>query len=216
MILGKYQVTILARNQPVSFEWCHLLLLPGPFWYLVSKSFHDLLVIIHIQRLWRCITMKICKIHWKLMIFKSQYCFANISATKAPIFMKFETYIHKIVKNYQKIFRKDPCTHARTRGKNVRARVLSRRNVRAHVYASCSRICARIFTKNLLLILYYLVNISLKFHKDRSFRCGDICNTILSFKNHQFSMYFAYFHSFALPKSSKMNIFWRLMEFFGK
>ena len=33
---------------------------------------------------------------------------------KAPIFMKFETYIHKIVKNYQKIFRNDPCTHVRT------------------------------------------------------------------------------------------------------
>ena len=128
MILGKYQDTILARNQPVSFEWCHLLLLPGPFWYLVSKSFHDLLVIIHIQRLWRCITMKICKIHWKLMIFKSQNCFANISATKAPIFMKFETYIHKIVKNYQRKILKDPC------------------------------------------------------------------KTILTFKNDQFSMYFAYFH----------------------
>ena len=27
-----------------------------------------------------------------------QYCFANISATKAPIFMKFETSINKIVK----------------------------------------------------------------------------------------------------------------------
>ena len=30
-----------------------------------------------------------------------QYCFTNISATKAPIFMKFETYIYKIVKNHQ-------------------------------------------------------------------------------------------------------------------
>ena len=31
MILGKYEVTTLARKQPVSFEWCHLLPLPGPF-----------------------------------------------------------------------------------------------------------------------------------------------------------------------------------------
>ena len=42
MILGKYQVTTLARNQPVSFEWCHLLILPSPFWYLISKNVHDL------------------------------------------------------------------------------------------------------------------------------------------------------------------------------
>ena len=32
-----------------------------------------------------------------------------------------------------------------------------------------------------LVINYYLMNISLKFHKDLSFRCGDICKTILAF-----------------------------------
>ena len=42
MILGKYQITILARNQHVSSEWCHLLLLPGPFLYLISKTVRDL------------------------------------------------------------------------------------------------------------------------------------------------------------------------------
>ena len=134
------------------------------------------------------------------MIFKTQDCFANISSTIAPIFMKLQTNIHKIIKNDHKIFRKDPCTNARTRGKNVRARVLPRRNVRAHVYASCARVCARISTKNLVIILYYLIDISLKFHKDRSFRCGDICKTILTFKNHQFSMYFSYFHRNAPQK----------------
>ena len=40
--------------------------------------------------------------------------FANISATKAPIFIKFESFIHEIVKNYQMIFRKDPCTNTHT------------------------------------------------------------------------------------------------------
>ena len=126
--------------------------------------------------------MEICKIHCKLMIFKSQYCFANISATKASIFMKFETFIYKVVKNHQIIFRKDPCTDARTRDVNVRARVLSRRNTRAYTYALCARICARIFTKNHLMILYYLMNISLTFDKDLSFRCGYICKTILTHK----------------------------------
>ena len=138
------------------------------------------------------------------MIFKSQYRFANISATKDPIFMKFETYIHKTVKIYHKIFCKDPCTHVRTRGVSACTRVLSRRNALAYVYVSCARVYAQIFTKSLVINLHCLTKISLKFHKDWSFRCGDICKTILTFKNDQFSMYFAYFHSFAPPKSSKM------------
>ena len=139
------------------------------------------------------------------MTFESQYRFANISATKARIFMKFETYIHKIVKNYQKIFHKDPCRQAHTRDVNVSACVLSRRNTRAIIFASCARMCARIFAKNQQIILYYLINISLEFHKDPSFRCGDICKTVLTFKSHQFSMYFPYFHSYTPQKSSKMD-----------
>ena len=139
------------------------------------------------------------------MTFESQYRFANISATKARIFMKFETYFHKIGKNYLLIFRKDPCAHARTRGKIMHAHVSSRQNARDYIYASCVCVCARIFTKNLLIILYYLMNISLKFHKDPSFRCGDICKMVLTFKSHQFSMYFPYFHSYTPQKSSKMD-----------
>ena len=194
---------------------CQIIPEVGPFRYLVSKKFHNHSVIIHLWRLWRSKTVEICKIHWKLIISKSQYCFANISSTKALIFMKFETYIHKIV-NCQQIFCKDPYTHTRTRGKNVRARISSRQNARAHIYDSCVRVCAWIFTKNLLIILYYLMNISLKFHKDRSFHCGDICKTILTFNNHKFSMYLAFFHTFAPPKSSKMDNFWIILEFFGK
>ena len=117
------------------------------FWYMISKKCHNHSVITHIWGLWRCKTVKICKIHWKLIIFKSQYCFANISTTKAPIFMKFEIYIHKIVKNHQKSFRKDLWKHQRTWGVNVRARISSRQNRRAHVYASCARVSARIFTQ---------------------------------------------------------------------
>ena len=119
--------------------------------------------------------------------------------------MKFETYIYKIVKNYLLIFCKDPTTQGRTRGKNLNARVSSRQNARAHIYASCVRVCARIFTKNLLIIFYYLMNISLKFYKDPSFRCGDICKTVLTFKSHQFSMYFSYFYSYTPQKSSQMD-----------
>ena len=112
------------KIQNMSGDWCFHFTEIGPFWDLVSKKFHNHSVIIHLWWFWRLIYVQICKIHWKFMIFKSQYCFANISTMKAPIFMKFETYIHKIVKNHQMIFRKDPCKHARTRFVNVRARVL--------------------------------------------------------------------------------------------
>ena len=119
--------------------------------------------------------------------------------------MKFETYNYEIVKNYQKKFRKDSCTHQHARSVNVRAHILSLRNARAYVYAWCARVCARIFTKNLLIILYYPMNISFKFHKDRSFCCRDICKTVLTFKSHHFSMYFPYLHTYTHQKSSKME-----------
>ena len=140
-----------------------------------------------------------------MKIFKSQYCFVNISATKAQIFMTFETYIHKIVKNHQMIFCKDPCLQTRTRGSNVRTCVLLRQNARAHVYASCACVCIWIFTKNHVMILYYILNMRLKFYEDPRFQCGDICKTILTYKTHLFSTYFVYFHKYLPPKPSKMD-----------
>ena len=131
--------------------------------------------------------------------------------------MKFETFIHKIVKNHQQIFCKDRCTQGCTWGVNVRAPVLSRRNARAHVYASCAPVFAQIFTKTLLMILYYLMNISLKFHRDQNFCCGDVSKTILTFKTHQFSMYFPCFLQLCTSKVFKdgyfldnYGIFWKL------
>ena len=100
-----------------SFTWDREILISS--FQLIPQSF----LFIHLWWFWRWIFVKICKIHWKLMIFKSHYCLANISATKAPIFMKFETFINKILKNYQMIFCKDPCTNPSTRGVNVRASV---------------------------------------------------------------------------------------------
>ena len=60
----------------------------------------------------------------------------------------------------------------------------------------------------MLVILHYLMSLGLKFHKDPSFCFRDIHKTILTFKDHQFSMYFAYFHTFAPPMSSKMDDFY--------
>ena len=127
--------------------------------------------------------------------------------------MKFETYNHKILKNYLLIFHKDPCTYARTRGKNMRTRVWSRQNAFLHIYASYVCMCARIFMKNLFLKFYYLININLKFHKDPSFCCEDICKTILTFNSHQFSMYFPYLHSYT-PQKQGAVIFKNFQDFF--
>ena len=47
----------------------------------------------------------------------------NISLTGAQIFMKFETYVYKIVLDHQPNFHKDPCKDARARGVNARTHV---------------------------------------------------------------------------------------------
>ena len=47
------------------------------FWFLVSKQFHNHSVIIHHLRLFRCLNVKVRKIHEKLMFSESQYCFVN-------------------------------------------------------------------------------------------------------------------------------------------
>ena len=128
MTAKKFEFIAQAKKQHISRDRCPFIHYIGPFWYLVSKKFYHHSVIFHFERLLRCETVKIWKIHWKLMIFKTQDCFANISSTIAPIFMKLQTNIHQIVKNDHKIFCKDPCANARTRGINVRARVSSRQN----------------------------------------------------------------------------------------
>ena len=78
------------------------------------------------------------------MIFKAQDCFANISATKAPIFMKFETFNHEKVKNYQMICRKN---HAHKRHKLVCARFVATKRARARLRFVCTRVCMDLYQK---------------------------------------------------------------------
>ena len=65
--------------------------------------------------------MEMCKTQGKLMIFDSEYCFANISATKGRIFMKLNLSSYDSTPT--KKFGDYPCTHTRTRGKNVHAQI---------------------------------------------------------------------------------------------
>ena len=64
--------------------------------------------------------------------FERDNILSSKSYTKARIFAKFETYVHKMGLYHQIFFRKDPCTHTRVRVINARTHVLSR--ARAHVY----------------------------------------------------------------------------------
>ena len=57
---------------------------------------------------------------------KCQYCFANISPTKAPIIMKFCVVVNYYLVSLSLKFHEDPCINVRTPVVNARAHVLSR------------------------------------------------------------------------------------------
>ena len=64
--------------------------------------------------------LKICKIHLKLRIKQTQYCFANISSMKAQIFTKFDVVVNYYLVSLSFIFHEDPCINASTRVVNGR------------------------------------------------------------------------------------------------
>ena len=67
-------------------------------------------------------TVKIWKIHWKSKYSESQYYFANISATKARIFMKFYVVVNFYLVSLSFKFHEDSSVNARARVVNVRIR----------------------------------------------------------------------------------------------
>ena len=58
------------KIQNMSWNWCFHFTEIGRFWGLISKQFHNHSVIIHLGRLWRCISAEISKIHWKSICIK--------------------------------------------------------------------------------------------------------------------------------------------------
>ena len=127
------------KIQNMSWDWWFLFTEIGPFWNLVSIKFHKHSVMIHLWRLWRCISAEISKIHWKSMIKKHQYCLANISATKARIFMKFYVVVNYYLVGLYFKFHSDVCI-------NARARVVNARN--------CDKTWARAFTTRARLFMH--------------------------------------------------------------
>ena len=131
MTVKKYELIAQAKKQPISLDICPFHHYIGTFWYLVSKKFNDHPVIIHLDRLLRCETVQIWKIHLKSKRSESQYCFANISATEARIFMKFYMVVNYYHVSFTFKFHGYLCTNARARVINAHTR---------------DKTCARAFT----------------------------------------------------------------------
>ena len=68
------------------------------------------------------------------------------------------------------------CTH-RHWSENMCARI---KNMLRQIYASCAHVFAQNFKKIVLIVHYFVLTLSLKFHKDSSFFCGDICQITLN------------------------------------
>ena len=58
MTVKEYKLSAQAKKHPLSLDTCPFHHYIGTFWYLVSKRFHDQPVIIHLERLLRCETVK--------------------------------------------------------------------------------------------------------------------------------------------------------------
>ena len=61
--------------------------------------------------------------------------------------------------------------------------------VRAHINTLYGRVCPKIFMNFFLIVHYYLMSFSFKFHKDLSFCYGDIFKWYWLFFQNWFSMY---------------------------
>ena len=68
----------------------------------------------------------------------------------------------------------------RTKQKRAHACQCAYQNVRKHIYASCAHVITWNFTKLVLVVHYYNMTLSLKFHKDLSFCCGDMRKIVLN------------------------------------
>ena len=78
-----------------------------------------------------------------------------------------------------------------TRHKCVCAHFDMHVDVHVHVFASCARVYAHIFSKICLVVHYSVMNLRIIFHKDPMFRCWDICKkfSIVGFLLHIVNIY---------------------------
>ena len=82
------------------------------------------------------------------------------------------------------------------------------------VYASCVHLGAWIFTKIVVVVHYYHMSLSSKFHRDPFVCSQDICIIILLF-NPKLSLHFHKYSKYKPQKSSKMDNYIMVMTFLG-
>ena len=109
-------------NQNWLFSLTSPLLYTWTFWYNIQKSFKCMYVLIHLERLLRCETDNIWKMHWKLKYSESQNCFANISETKSWIYMKSYMVVNYYLVSLNFKFHKNSYSNAWSRVVNARTR----------------------------------------------------------------------------------------------
>ena len=112
--------------------------------------------------------------HTVALKMKPQCKMANVSATVDLIFIKFKA--HKRIVDQQKIW-VILCAHTRAQ----KAKMCACPSKRAHTDLCLVRtFFVRIFTKIVLIVHYCVMTLSIKFHKDPSFGCGDIYKIMLN------------------------------------
>ena len=122
--------------------------------------------------------LKICKSHRKSRIRQTTVLFCKYLANES-------WDLHEILYSGQllscelkfQISRRSVHKCARMSCKRARIRFIAS----AHAYKLCARICSRILMKFKTYAHKIVIDHYIKFHKDPSFRCGDICKTILTF-----------------------------------
>ena len=103
--------------------------------------------------------------------------------------------------------------HKRARTKRFNAH--AQRNVHAHFYASCAHMCARIFTKRVLIGFYYPLKWSVKFNKDPSYSCGHICKTVVTFVWSLIFYVFCMFSNLSIKVPPKCENYMKLVATYG-
>ena len=100
---------------------------------------------------------------------------------------------------------------AHTRRKPVRARFVAH----ARENASCTCACAPIFMKLIVVVHWYLMSLSIKFHADPSFGCRDICKTIMTFVWSLIFYIFCMFSNLSIKIPSKCENYTELVGTYG-
>ena len=130
-----------------------------------------------------------------------------------------ETEVHKIVINYQIKFHEDPSFCCGDICKTILVNFNRWFSMYFSYFPNYAPPKPSEIDNCWIIMNFFWDKISIdhhiKFHKDQSFRCGDICKTILFIFNRWFSMHFSYSRNYTPYKSSEMDNYLIIIDIFG-